>query len=684
MPLNIRLLNILFTLFLSSIINLAQANSSVFISNEQLISSERIKLHNNWKFSPGDNFNWKEEDYNDSSWISVDSRLFQNDLSKINWEGIGWFRLHIDVDSLLLNKPLGISFYQTGTAEIYLNGNKLFETGRISENSIDSSSILEYPLAIVFNRSLNNVISIRYSNKDLSAENEAGLIAGFSLEIGDLSKMINATSQYLSSTLLNKTVFIVIPLILAIIHFFLFVFDPKLKQDLYYTLFLIIFAIYIFFSFSINYTLAIEKILIYRELAVLGLNFTLLLGSATIYSLYKPLPKYFYLLILTALLIGFFAFIEFSNIVWYLSYIFIIGVSIWGSIPLFDKKYERKGDNIVKVGFIIMSMGGFYQILLSFNLLPAILGSYDIFIIGVLAFMIFMSVSLAYEFALANRKLEKQLVEINELSEKTLEQELERKDLETKKKILEIENDRKSKELEDARKLQISMLPKEIPNTEDYDIAVFMKTATEVGGDYYDFNLTNDGTLNVVVGDATGHGMKAGLMVTTIKSLFTSVGRNLILTDFFEKCTVTIKEMNLGNLFMSLAFLKLKNEKILFASAGMPPIYHYRSGDGKLEQIINKSMPLGAVKNFQYEMNSLDFNSNDIVVIMSDGLPERFNKERKMLGQEKIAEKLKIISTTHSAEEIVDELYNLSEEWSDGRILDDDLTLVVIKKNDLL
>ncbi len=75
------------------------------------------------------------------------------------------------------------------------------------------------------------------------------------------------------------------------------------------------------------------------------------------------------------------------------------------------------------------------------------------------------------------------------------------------KKFLQLENDRKTKELEEARQLQLSMLPKTLPQLPHLDIAVYMKTATEVGGDYYDFNVGMDGTLTVVIGDATGHGM---------------------------------------------------------------------------------------------------------------------------------------------------------------------------------
>ncbi|MCW8849359.1 MAG: triple tyrosine motif-containing protein, partial [Melioribacteraceae bacterium] len=106
--------------------------------------------------------------------------------------------------------------------------------------------------------------------------------------------------------------------------------------------------------------------------------------------------------------------------------------------------------------------------------------------------------------------------EINRREQKTLirEAELKMKATHAEKRVLEIENNRKTKELEEARQLQLSMLPKELPRNSNLDIAVYMKTATEVGGDYYDFSMKEDGSLNIALGDGTGHGLKAGILVS--------------------------------------------------------------------------------------------------------------------------------------------------------------------------
>jgi len=66
------------------------------------------------------------------------------------------------------------------------------------------------------------------------------------------------------------------------------------------------------------------------------------------------------------------------------------------------------------------------------------------------------------------------------------------------------------------------MLPKSIPEIANLDIAVYMKTAQKVGGDYYDFKVQENGVLNIGIGDATGHGLQAGTMITLMKGFFTS------------------------------------------------------------------------------------------------------------------------------------------------------------------
>ncbi len=152
--------------------------------------------------------------------------------------------------------------------------------------------------------------------------------------------------------------------------------------------------------------------------------------------------------------------------------------------------------------------------------------------------------------------------------------ELDRRKENENKRLLLLENERKTKELEEARQLQLSMLPKEIPSLPHLDIAVYMKTATEVGGDYYDFNVGLDGTLTVAIGDATGHGMKAGTIVSMAKALFASGSSKLDMKTYFNQSSDALKEIELGRLMMAFMMIKINNHNLEICNAGMPPLIY--------------------------------------------------------------------------------------------------------------
>jgi serine phosphatase RsbU (regulator of sigma subunit)/ligand-binding sensor domain-containing protein len=244
--------------------------------------------------------------------------------------------------------------------------------------------------------------------------------------------------------------------------------------------------------------------------------------------------------------------------------------------------------------------------------------------------------------------------------------------------VVQAENERKSQELEEARQLQLSMLPKELPQLPHLDIAVYMQTATEVGGDYYDFHVSMDGTLTVVVGDATGHGMKAGTMVTTAKTLFKSYASNPDILFSFNEFTRCIKEMNFGKLSMCLTMLKIKGDKMQISTAGMPPSFIFRRDTRVVEEHLFKAMPLGTMEKFPYEIKDTTLNPGDTILLMSDGLPELENSKGEMYGYKRIRNSFEEVAEK-SPEDITSYLKNEGSSWVNDEAPDDDVTFVVIK-----
>jgi hypothetical protein len=249
---------------------------------------------------------------------------------------------------------------------------------------------------------------------------------------------------------------------------------------------------------------------------------------------------------------------------------------------------------------------------------------------------------------------------------------------EEQNKIIQAENERKTQELEEARQLQLSMLPKELPQLPNLDIAVYMQTATEVGGDYYDFQVGLDGTLITVIGDATGHGMKAGTVVTITKSLFNSMALNENILVTFDKISQVLKGMKFRQLAMCLIMMKIKGNRLSISSAAMPPALIYRAKNKRIEELLLKGMPLGTMKKFPYKKIENYLDSGDRILLHSDGLPELANENNEMYGYERI--KTEFISVGEKEpEEIVEHLKNSASQWANGNEPDDDVTFVVIK-----
>jgi len=250
---------------------------------------------------------------------------------------------------------------------------------------------------------------------------------------------------------------------------------------------------------------------------------------------------------------------------------------------------------------------------------------------------------------------------------------------EAKAKLLQVENKRKSEELEAAKTLQLSMLPDKLPENKFVSLATHMETATEVGGDYYDMDLSNDDTLTLCIGDATGHGSKAGILVTAVKSLFSLMAREKDLVEILQRCSSAIKKMNLPQLFMAFAIVRLKENRLELAGAGMPPALIYRASSGQIESIELKGMPLGSVPEFPFKKHTIALNDNDVVVLLTDGFPELSNSSGKMAGYE-LPAKLLAESGNRQPDEIVDYFCSAARKWIGNGIPNDDMTFIVLKK----
>ncbi|HEY8131393.1 MAG TPA: SpoIIE family protein phosphatase [Thermoanaerobaculia bacterium] len=240
-----------------------------------------------------------------------------------------------------------------------------------------------------------------------------------------------------------------------------------------------------------------------------------------------------------------------------------------------------------------------------------------------------------------------------------------------------IEYERKSAELEEARRFQLSMLPKEVPQLDHYDIAVFTHTATEVGGDYYDFHVDHDG-VSVTVGDATGHGASAGTMVVVIKALFAGYSGDETPAQFLRDATEKVRRMDLGRMAMALLLARFEGRQVTMASAGMPPAYVHRRHSGAVEEVSLGATPLGTLGD-NYRDARVELAEGDTLLFMSDGFPELMSATGQQLGYAAASDAFAAAAKAKDADGVIAALAETARRWHGEQPPNDDVTFVVVR-----
>jgi serine phosphatase RsbU (regulator of sigma subunit) len=242
-----------------------------------------------------------------------------------------------------------------------------------------------------------------------------------------------------------------------------------------------------------------------------------------------------------------------------------------------------------------------------------------------------------------------------------------------------LEDERKNNELAEAKALQERLLPKQNPVIEHLDIATYLRTSTEIGGDYYDFFEQADGSLYAICGDATGHGTPSGMLVSITKAGIIGLPE-MPPNKMLSALNTVVKKVDLGILRMSLNIAHLKGNQLTLSSAGMPPYFIYRANSQSTEEIMLSGIPLGSFKNVEYDQLDTEFNKGDILAIISDGLAEAPNANGDLFDYPQIQSI--ITENSHmNAETLIKELMSQADIWLAGAHNPDDITIVIIKHN---
>lgn len=638
----------------------------------------------------------------EEGWVPLKTAIFPWQVND-DWPVYGWFRATLPKgkinDSIQLNTA---TVYLRGAAEIYINGklwNKFGEPSLTLENEVLARNFDFFPISLDTSRT--NEILVRFSNHKRELLSKVGIYTGFRMLFGNYSSFL--TERENSGTETAKIIayaLIGFASAFLILHLLIYIFNRQDKYNLAYVLLLA--------SYIISYSLNVASngqsdvdflywLYIFEAIMVMAMHMALLFFVYEV--VYKDIPLVGYIILGLGSL-GIMKYLWFGgSLSWEGSAYFPISyddaiyllVYIEIARSMFVARNKHKNARIIAIG------GG---LTLAIGMLNLFANNSSFYIEwlnnaypGMMALFISMSVYLATNLTDTNKSLALKLDEVRVLSQQNLSQERERSKLllqnekvraraqiaELQTKAMEEENKRKSFELEEARKLQLSMLPQQLPQQNGFELCAKVFTASEVGGDYYDYHQKNGADLLLTLGDATGHGVAAGTMVTATKALFQNCNPEESLDVVLRDLSCALQSMNFKRMFMSLSLLRLHSNSFEYCAAGMPGLWHFSAHDKSITKIVSKGMALGTKVQFDYDVITKQLQKGDSLMLLTDGFTELFNEENEMMSESWLEQKMQQASDW-SALNLAKKLEACMQEWQGETALKDDASYLIVHK----
>ena len=246
-----------------------------------------------------------------------------------------------------------------------------------------------------------------------------------------------------------------------------------------------------------------------------------------------------------------------------------------------------------------------------------------------------------------------------------------------------VENERLSEELRLGREIQIGLLPKQVPAVEGLEIAGFMEPAEEIGGDYFDYLPKAKDRIAIAIGDVSGKGVAAGLLMAVAKTaIYTISSQVLNPRDILIKANDILYQYMKGDKFMTMLYLEYNNQekKIIYSSAGHEHIIHYQCKNNRCLPIKSGGFMLGMLPDIKDMLEQREFNleSGDKVVLYTDGVTEAENKSRERFGLNRLIQSVER-NASKNVQELLDSLYLDVKSFMNNYPQYDDITLITME-----
>jgi serine phosphatase RsbU (regulator of sigma subunit) len=636
---------------------------------------ERIQIIDGWRYHPGDDLAWADPAFDDTGWPVVSSLLMKNDDPPGGWPGIGWFRRRLELTSDMPATAVAIRVVQPGASEVYLDGRLVVRNGVVSSDVNHERPFYANDFSgIAIEPGCTHVLTVRYSN--VRQNNFGEGMRGFGFNLRSVQSAANAYHRWDIAKTVVPSFFVGAFASLALLHMLLFAFHRTSREHLYFAIFATALAV----TFALEISSALETDLQARlgifKLTVAASAAAVLAGLSLVNAVFRRRRQGTTWLIALAavLLVGWVASWTAFGSMFPARLFLLVGYLEMFRVSVAAVMRRERDAWVVAVAFVPLAAGGAAETLSQLLMRPFAIGVlvHQIsFILVAIAFSVFIS----RRAARTSRELELRLDEVEELSARALAQERRALREEAERHVLETERERRQSELDAARRLQLAMLPQSVPSIGGIDVAFRMVTATEVGGDYVDVRPNGNGQALLAVGDATSHGLQAGMVVAVAKSLFQGVNPDETPADVLHRIGQGLQSLSERHASMAMVVIAVSDDHLEVASAGMPPLLVRRGISGSVEEVLLPGVPLGTLPNPTYPVQKIPFVSGDTVLVISDGVVETLDSDDEPFGYQRVAARLARTAGA-TAEEVVAEVLDAVIDFAGDVPLQDDVTVL--------
>jgi sigma-B regulation protein RsbU (phosphoserine phosphatase) len=245
-----------------------------------------------------------------------------------------------------------------------------------------------------------------------------------------------------------------------------------------------------------------------------------------------------------------------------------------------------------------------------------------------------------------------------------------------------LEKERLEREMHLAAEIQRQILPKGAPVVPGFEVTGWYRPARQIGGDYYDLFPMRDGRLGLVLGDVSGKGMPAALMVSTLHSaLRLLLDQAVFGPALLERLNRHIAESSAANKFITMLLAELDpySGVLHYMNAGHNPAILLRR-DGSVELLGAGGLPLGLLPEARFQSRALTLGLNDLLCIYSDGITEAESPSEEEFGMARLIDLLRQ-GRNLPLSELVESIPRAVGEHSQGLPQGDDQTLVLLRRD---